>query len=105
MQWENLPPEFNERGPQAVIDWALAPEHADLFIGCEPRRDWLSFAATPFLGLLGCNSVTQHDAHLSVQAGFVSRELSVLWRPHEDWQLTERRAMFFTHFFAATRKS
>jgi len=81
----------------------LVAQHTDLFIACETRRDWPSFVVTPFLGLLGCNSVTRHDARLSVEAGFVGRELSALWPARDDWQLTERRAMFFTHFFAASR--
>jgi Methyltransferase domain len=81
----------------------LIAQHSDLFVACETRRDWPSFVVTPFLGLLGCNSVTRHDARLSVEAGFVGRELSALWPARDDWQLTERRAMFFTHFFAASR--
>ena len=83
----------------------LVAQHTDLFVACETRRDWLSFAAAPFLGLLGCNSVTRHDARLSVEAGFVGRELSALWRTQTDWQLTEHRAKLFTHFFAAARES
>ncbi|MBZ5583144.1 MAG: DUF4062 domain-containing protein [Acidobacteriia bacterium] len=31
-KWETLPPGFNNGGPQAIIDRALAPENADLFI-------------------------------------------------------------------------
>jgi hypothetical protein len=81
----------------------LIAQHSDLFVACETRRDWPSFAVAPFLGLLGCNSVTRHDARLSVEAGFVGRELSALWPAHEDRQLTERRAMLFTHLFAASR--
>src|SRR5271165_3184230 len=37
-RWENLPPEFNEGGPQAIIDQALAFERADLFIGIFANR-------------------------------------------------------------------
>jgi hypothetical protein len=83
----------------------LIAQQADLFIACETRRDWPSFAVAPLLGLLGCNSVTRHDARLSVKAGFAGRELSALWPAREDTQLTERRAMLFTHFFAAARES
>jgi len=83
----------------------LIAQQTNLFIACEPRRNWPSFVVTPFLGLLGCNSVTRHDARLSVQAGFVGRELSALWPARDDRQLTERRAMLFTHFFAAAREA
>src|SRR5580658_446447 len=37
-RWETLPPESNNRGPQAIIDRALAPEHADLFIAIFATR-------------------------------------------------------------------
>ena len=81
----------------------LIARQTDLFVACETRRDWPSFAMAPFLGLLACNSVTRHDARLSVEAGFVGRELAALWPAQTDWQLTERRAKLFTHFFAASR--
>ena len=49
----------------------LIAKRTDLFFACETRRDWPSFAVTRLLGLLGCNSVTRHDARLSMRAGFV----------------------------------
>lgn len=81
----------------------LIAKRTDLFFACETRRDWPSFAVTRLFGLLGCNSVTRHDARLSMRAGFVGNELSALWPDDDAWQLTERRAIVFTHLFVAQR--
>ena len=75
----------------------------DLFVACETRRKWFSSAASHLIGLIGCNSVTRHDAIISVKAGFVGKELSGLW-PHGDWDLSERRTGWFTHQFIAQRR-
>lgn len=78
-------------------------DRTDLFVACETRREWLSSAASHLIGLIGCNSVTQHDAFISVNAGFVAKEISALW-PHSGWDLSERRTGWFTHQFVAQRR-
>ena len=58
-----------------------------------------------FVGVLGANAITRHDAVASVQAGFADRELSALW-PHAqaDWRCHEYVAPPFTHVFSAVRR-
>src|SRR4051812_21344348 len=43
----------------------LASQQVDLFAACEPRRTELSMRAAKLVGLIGCNSVTRHDAVVS----------------------------------------
>ena len=81
----------------------LAAVRTNLFIACEPRRSPLALAASRLLGLLGCNSVTRHDAVVSVSAGFLGRELSALWPADNKWQLREQPAGLFSHCFMAKR--
>jgi len=76
-----------------------------LFVACEPRRSWLPFAVSHLLWLVGCNSVTRHDAVISVRAGFAGNELSALWPNDGKWQLSERATGLFSHVFAAVRQN
>ena len=77
---------------------------AHLFVAIEPRRaPWPLFCCR-LLWAIGCNSVTRHDAGISVRAGFSDRELSALWPASGDWQLTEQRTGFWSHLFVARRK-
>lgn len=71
---------------------------------CEPRRALLAQAGSRLVGLIGANSVTRHDAVLSVQAGFCDNEISAHW-PQEagNWTLVERAAGPFSHVFSAIR--
>ena len=79
-------------------------DRARLFVAIEPRRaSWPMFWCH-LLWVIGCNSVTRHDAAISVRAGFSNDELSALWPDKRDWQLTERRAGFFSHLFVAQRR-
>jgi hypothetical protein len=55
--------------------------------------------------MIGCNSVTQHDAPISVRAGFSGDELSALWPDKQNWWLTEQRVGAFSHLFIARRKN
>lgn len=82
---------------------ALAAARARLFAACEPRRGGLALTAARMLNLIGCNAVTQHDAVVSVRAGFAGRELSTLWPSGSDWRMSERPAGLFSHGFCATR--
>lgn len=75
------------------------------FIACEPRRTRLAPLAAPLLGLIGCNSVTRHDAVISIRAGFHGSELSSLWPRSPDWSLREGPAGAFSHCFVAQRLS
>lgn len=77
--------------------------HARLFVAIEPRRALWPLFCCRLLWAIGCNSVTRHDATVSVRAGFSGHELSALWPVDNDWQLTERRTGFFSHLFVARR--
>lgn len=72
-----------------------------LFAVAEPRRGLAGKIGSQLLGLLGCHPVTQHDARVSVEAGFCGHELSALWPTPSAWNLQERRIGLFTHFFSA----
>ncbi len=74
-----------------------------LFIATEPRRGAWGLTATRMVGALGCNSVTRHDARVSVEAGFTRDELTQAWTCRNAWALEERRIGLFTHFFCASR--
>ena len=73
------------------------------FIAIEPRRAFWPLFCSRLLWAINCNSVTRHDATVSVRAGFVREELSALWPDKRNWQLTERRASWFSHLFIAQR--
>ena len=81
----------------------LAAAKTNLFIACEPRRSAIAFACSHLLGLIGCNSVTRHDAPISVQAGFVDNELTALWPRFSGWQFSEGPGGMFSHCFVARR--
>ena len=74
---------------------------ARLFIAIEPRRAPWPLFCSRLLWAINCNSVTRHDATVSVRAGFVREELSALWPDKKNWQLTEQRASWFSHLFIA----
>jgi len=50
----------------------------ELFIACEPRRSPLALAASRCLRLIGCNSITQHDAVRRCVRAFWPRTLRPL---------------------------
>jgi SAM-dependent methyltransferase len=87
--------------PQLAEMFALASRRADVFVACEPRRARIPLAGSRLLGLIGCNDVTRHDAHVSVRAGFTGRELSACWPGGGQWTLDERKAGLFSHLFVA----
>lgn len=76
-----------------------------LFVACEPRRTLLPLTVSRLLGMIGCNSVTRHDAVISVRAGFNGNELSAVWPNDGSWHLSERATGLFSHVFVATRKN
>jgi hypothetical protein len=88
--------------PQLRALFALAARSTSSFIACEPRRARIPLAGSRVLGLIGCNDVTRHDAHVSVRAGFSGAELSALWPADGSWRLEERRAGLFSHLFIAS---
>jgi hypothetical protein len=77
---------------------------AELFVACEPRRDWLTLRASRLVGWIGCNAVTRHDAPISVRAGFAGREISALWPAGGDWHTEEGPTGPFSHYFVARRE-
>lgn len=93
---------FNEA--QLSNLFSAAAKKTDAFIAVEPRRSRWSLFCTGWLPLIGCGPVTCHDAPVSVQAGFIGRELSGLWPRDGQWELLERRAGLFSHLFVARRK-
>lgn len=74
------------------------------FAAAEPRRGLAGSIGFRLLPLLGCHSVTLHDARVSVEAGFTNTELSSLWSSSPPWQCSEQRAGLFTHFFSAKHR-
>jgi phospholipid N-methyltransferase len=80
---------------------ALA-QRTRLFIACEPRRSRLALLGSRMLWMIGCNSVTQHDAVVSVRAGFSDHEISASW-PASHWVTEEGPGRFCSHAFAAIR--
>jgi hypothetical protein len=76
---------------------------ARLFIAIEPRRAPWPLFCSRLLWAINCNSVTRHDATVSVRAGFVGEELSALWPDKQNWQLTEQPAGPFSHLFIAQK--
>ena len=75
-----------------------------VFIGIEPLRSRWALAFTRMLRLWGFNSVTCHDAPVSVRAGFTGKELSGLWPADGEWLTQERQIGWSTHLFVAQRK-
>jgi hypothetical protein len=73
-----------------------------VFAACEPRRGQAAWLASRLVFAIGCNSVSRHDAAVSVRAGFTGHELSALW-PRPGWDLHEHAALPFTHWFLARR--
>ena len=97
---------FLHHFPEERLRFLLAQISARcrLFAACEPRRSWLALNASRFVGLIGCNEVTRHDAVASVRAGFVDRELSSLWPEKVSWQWEESPSGWVSHCFAACHK-
>jgi SAM-dependent methyltransferase len=81
----------------------VAAQTRRVFLACEPSRRWRALAAIPLLRVIGCNDVTLHDGRISVQAGFLDKELSEAWDGGGRWRLEERHAGAFTHCFLAER--
>lgn len=82
----------------------LAADVCGLFVALEPRRGWLPRLCGGCLWMIGCGPVTQHDASISIRAGFRDGELSSLWPDADKWELTEGTAGWFSHLFIARRK-
>jgi hypothetical protein len=82
-----------------------AAKRARAFVAVEPRRWNWALAFSRLVGLIGCSSVTRHDAVASVRAGFAGHELSRLWPSGDGWLLEERPANWYSHLFIAKRAS
>lgn len=79
-------------------------QRSQFFAAVEPRRSRLSLLFSRLVGLIGCNTVTRHDAPASVRAGFDGHELSRLWPAPGEWALCERVAGPFSHLFVAQKR-
>lgn len=82
----------------------LAAGAAPVFIALEPRRAWPARLCGHLLWVIRCNSVTRHDAGVSIRAGFSGRELTAIWPDKTNWNLAERSVGMFSHLFVARRK-
>jgi hypothetical protein len=82
---------------------AAVAARTSCFVACEPRRNRFALLGSHLVGVLGCNSVTRHDAVASVKAGFAGQELSRLWPPGGGWRLAESAAFPFSHVLRAQR--
>ncbi|MDA7559523.1 class I SAM-dependent methyltransferase [bacterium] len=93
---------FDER--ELTLLFRQLSQKIERFICIEPRRDRFGLLGALGLRLLGCDPVTLHDAKVSVRAGFHHQELSRIWNQSVParWQLKERRAGLFSHFFSAS---
>src|ERR1041384_7036873 len=87
-------PHFNREQLARLLGEAAL--RAQVFVALEPRRSSWSLTFSRLVGLIGCNSVTQHDAPASVRAGFAGHELSQLWPANEDWRLKEGAVGLFS---------
>jgi len=72
-------------------------------VAVEPRRSAPALTCSRLLWAIGCNTVTRHDAVVSVGAGFAGRELAALWpsATPDHWDLAEESAGLFGHLFVA----
>lgn len=86
---------------QLSVLLAKAADHAKVCIAIDPRRWFWSLLGCRLLWLIGCNSVTCHDAVVSVRAGFAGQELSRRWPAERGWSLQEAPANFSSHLFIA----
>ena len=77
---------------------------APVFVAAEPARNLSARIGCRFLPILGCNSVTLHDARVSVESGFRRTELSALWPKLPQWRTEEHRSGLFNHFFSADKQ-
>ena len=82
---------------------ARCADRTQAFAAAEPRRSSSALLGAWLLRFLGCNSVTRHDALVSVRAGFRGRELSSAWPAESGWELHEGPAVPFSHRFRARR--
>lgn len=78
-------------------------ERTAFFVAVEPRRSRPALFFSRLVWMIGCNSVTQHDARVSVQAGFNSGELSESWPSKTGWELEDRPYGWSNHLFVARR--
>jgi hypothetical protein len=88
---------------QLMALFCKVSERVRAFVAVEPRRAIWPMFCSRLLWTIGCNSVTRHDAVVSVRAGFFGNELSMLWTDKKNWQLTEQSAGPFSHLFIARR--
>jgi Methyltransferase domain len=91
--------------PQLGSLLSRAAQHTKVFIAVEPRRWGWSLIFARFLWMIGCNRVTQHDALVSIRAGFANQELSNLWPSTGSWLLREHPANLSSHLFVAKRRN
>jgi len=80
---------------------AAIAAQARTFVACEPRRGRFALLGARLVGLLGANEVSRHDAVVSVRAGFLGCDLSVLWPQGRQWCLQESAVLPFSHVFKA----
>jgi SAM-dependent methyltransferase len=80
-------------------------ERTTFFVAVEPRRSRPALFFSRLVWMIGCNFVTQHDAYVSVQAGFTRGELTGAWPSKSGWELEDRPSGWSNHLFVARRSS
>jgi hypothetical protein len=92
---------FSNHGLRKLLGFVAQRSRA--IIALEPRRGRVPLFFSRFVGLIGCDGVTRHDAVASVRAGFAAQDLSTLWPEPQYWKIEERCARHTTHLFIARR--
>jgi hypothetical protein len=83
--------------------FARIGERAGIFVALEPNRSAIALSLSRCVRMIGCNEITQHDAPVSVHAGFSGNELSRLWPDTSGWRLRECSIGLCSHLFVAQR--
>lgn len=85
---------------------SAAQKHARLLIFNETARSRLSLWLLPLTRLLGTNYVSNHDAKVSVESGFLGDELAQLLGLNPDsWEWASHSTLLGAYRFVAYRKS
>jgi hypothetical protein len=90
-------------GPDLIRLLKLAADKCRLFIAVEPRRSRPALFFSRLVWMIGCSAVTQHDAVVSVRAGFSGTELGAVWPESKNWAWEEKEANLANHLFVARR--
>lgn len=96
---------FHQFSDAELRDLGAKVQGARVIVACEPQRRRISqLLYRAFAPLFGANHVSLHDAHVSIAAGFRSRELAEsLGLQSRDWRLRCSSTLSGTHRMVAVR--